>query len=258
MGQNKLQAGTALMCVVGALIFASTSFWPLALFARFLIGVGSSGAFISCTKVIRSWAPEKYFSIFISLSVAIGLLSAHQAGTLTSFLMDLFGWQKAVFYLGISGVLLFVLLISLVKNNPSHGNDEKFPSFNKAFLTRLKNHLLSKKIIWIGLWGAFLTGPLYVLGDVWGISYMMRVFEWGKDQATQASTIIYFGMACGGPVVAALSEKFYHYRKEAIALLAFLMAGILGTEMWIKPSYEVVLGLNFLLGVFCSYQNPCV
>jgi len=254
-GPKQISAFCALLCVIGALLFSSSDFWGLALFARFLIGVGSSGAFISATKVIRSWAPEKYFSIFVSITITIGLLSAHQAGNLTSYFMTLFGWKKTVLYLGLGGLLLTGFILLCVKNNPKKEKEEIGDKiFSKVFLSKLFAHLIDKKIIWIGFWGAFLTGPLYVLGDVWGVSYMMNVFNWNKHQATEASTIIYFGMACGGPLVAAFSEKFNRHRKNIIAFLAFGMGLILAFEMLVKPPYEVVLFLNFIVGAFCSYQ----
>lgn len=252
-GPKHIAAFCVLLCVIGAIMFSLSNYWPIALLSRFLIGVGSSGAFISSTKVIRSWAPEKYFSLLVSLTVTIGLLSAHQGGSLTSFLMERFGWQKAVLYLGIAGIVLFIFILTTVKNNPKKEKEEH-GSFDKSFLTKLMKNLVDQKILWIGLWGAFLTGPLYVLADVWGISYMMKVFEWTKPQATHASSIIFFGMACGGPVIAAISDKIHRQRKEMIAALAFGMAFILITQMVFKPPYALVLILNFFLGVFCSYQ----
>ena len=252
-GPKQISAICVLLCVTGAVLFSVSSYWPCVLLARFLMGVGSSGAFISSTKVVRSWAPEKYFSLLISITVTVGLLSAHQAGNLTSYLMELVGWKKAVLYLGLSGLVLFVFILLCVKNNPKKEKMD-MGSFDAAFLSKLFKSLIDQRILWIGLWGACLTGPLYVLGDVWGISYMMKVFQWSKQQATEASTIIYFGMACGGPVIGAISDKLYHQRKNMIAFLAFAMAAILGFEMLCQPSYNVVLFLNFCMGACCSYQ----
>src|SRR3989344_4267034 len=252
-GPKQISALCVLLCIGGAVLFSLSSYWPFALLARFLIGVGSSGAFISSTKVVRSWAPEKYFSLFVSMTITVGLLSAHQAGNLISYLMELVGWQKAVLYLGLGGILIFVFILLSVKNNPKYEKTE-MGSLDSAFISKLLKNLVDQKILWIGLWGAFLTGPLYVLGDVWGISYMTKVFGWSKHQATEASTIIYFGMACGGPIIAALSDKLHQYRKDTIAVLGFAMTLILSVEMMVKPSYEIVVGLNFLLGALCSYQ----
>jgi sugar phosphate permease len=187
------------------------------------------------------------------MTITIGLLSAHQAGNVISYLMDLVGWQKAMLYLGVSGFILFAFILLTVKNNPKKEKTD-MGSLDVVFLSKLFKNLIGQKILWIGLWGAFLTGPLYVLGDVWGVSYMMKVFEWSKQQSTEASTIIYFGMACGGPLIGVISDKLQHHRKGMIAVLAFGMALILSIEMLLKPSYELVLILNFLMGAFCSYQ----
>lgn len=252
-GPKYVSAVCVLLCIIGAVLFSLSNYWPLALLSRFLIGVGSSGAFISSTKVLRSWAPEKYFSLFMSATITVGLLSAHQGGVLTSYLMEIVGWHKAVLYLGLVGVGLFFFILTSVKNNPKKEKTE-MGSLDKVFLNKLMKNLVDQKILWIGLWGAFLTGPLYVVADVWGISYMTSVFGWAKDQANHASSIIFFGMACGGPIVAAISDKFHHHRKSMVAVLAFGMAFILMAEMIFKPSYAVVLALNFVLGALCSYQ----
>ncbi|MFN7662234.1 MAG: MFS transporter [Alphaproteobacteria bacterium] len=252
-GPKYVSAVCVLLCIVGAVLFSLSNYWPLALLSRFLIGVGSSGAFISSTKVVRSWAPEKYFSLFMSATITVGLLSAHQGGALTSYLMEIVGWHKAVLYLGLAGLALFFFILTSVKNNPKKEKAE-MGSLDKVFLNKLMKNLVDQKILWIGLWGAFLTGPLYVVADVWGISYMTSVFGWKKDQANHASSIIFFGMACGGPVIAAISDKLHHHRKGMIAVLAFGMAFILIAEMIFKPCYAIVLSLNFVLGALCSYQ----
>lgn len=252
-GPRYIASSFVLLCALGAILFAFSTNWTIALIARFLIGVGSSGAYISSTKVIRSWGPKKHFSLLISITATIGLLTAHQSGAITSYLMNLFGWQDALLYLSIGGFALFFFLILLVQDNPPE-EKQTASKLNIAYMKSLWKKLIENKILWIGLWGCFLTGPLYVVGDVWGISYMQAVFNWPKDQATQAATIVYFGMACGGPVVAVLSEKITQHRKNLIGLLGLIMAVILGFEMVYKPSYGWVLGLNFILGVCSSYQ----
>ena len=252
-GPRYISSFFALLCAVGAVLFAFSDSWAMALFARFLIGVGSSGAFISSTKLIRTWAPEKYFSLFMSITVTAGLLTAHQSGHINSYIMTNVGWQKTMLYLSVGGLLLCGGLYALVMNNPK-GDDKENIRLNLPFFKMIFDKLKEHKIIWLGIWGCLLTGPLYVLGDVWGISFYESVFSYTKEEATNVSTIIYFGMACGGPLIAALSEKIHTHRKNFIGLLGALMALILIVEIIYKPNYAVVMTLNFLMGAFSSYQ----
>lgn len=250
-GPRFIATSFALLCALGGVLFGLSNSWVLALCGRFLIGVGSSGAYISSTKVIRSWSQPKYFSLFMAITATIGLLTAHQSGIITTHLMDRFGWQKAILYLSAGGVALAATLWMLVKGGGDSGTPQRI---NARFLKRLIHTLQQHKVIWVGLWGCFLTGPLYVLGDVWGISFYETVFGLSKNQATQAATIIYFGMACGGPVVATFSEEIKAYKKLMIAGLAFLMALILMGEILFRPPYAYLLALNFIMGVCSSYQ----
>lgn len=250
-GPRSIATVFALLCALGAVLFSLSNSWILALCGRFLIGVGSSGAYISSTKVIRSWTQPKYFSLFMAITATVGLLTAHQSGIITTHLMEQFGWQKAILYLSAGGVILASTLWILVKVGGDTASSQRI---NLKFLKQLMGTLQQHKVIWVGLWGCFLTGPLYVLGDVWGISFYESVFGLSKTKATQAATIIYFGMACGGPLVAAFSEKIKAYRQLMIAVLGFLMALVLAGEILFRPPYEYLLVLNFIMGVCSSYQ----
>ncbi|UNM06039.1 MAG: hypothetical protein H6925_06200 [Holosporaceae bacterium] len=49
-------------------------------------------------------------------------MTAHQSGAITSYLMQLVGWQDALLYLSIGGFALFFFLILLVQDNPLKKN----------------------------------------------------------------------------------------------------------------------------------------
>ncbi|MEI8320916.1 MAG: MFS transporter [Alphaproteobacteria bacterium] len=251
-GPRYIAAAGALLCALGGILFAYTDDWVLALLSRLMIGMGSSAAFISASKVLRLWFPEKHFSLFMACTVTVGLLGAFAGGKPTAEWVQHYGWQNTLLFICLALFLISVFIYACVQNTP-HDQGAKFEILEKGFLKNFGRLMVKENILWVAFFGALLTGPLCAFADVWGVSYLVHVYGLTKPDAAEACSMIYVGMATGGPVLAILGTQRDLYRK-IIALSGAIMALALLMIMFINFSYPALVTFLFVVGIFCSYQ----
>lgn len=245
----------ALACGIGGIILATTDQWYLALFSRLLMGVGSSGAFISASKAIHLWFPERYFSAFMGATVTIGILGAFCGGEPTANWVNLYGWQKTLVAAGLISCLCALLIFFLVKKKPENLLIDSQPQHLKEVFKNLLSIVIEKKILWFALSGAFLTGPLCAFADVWGVSYLQHVYLFSKTDSARLCTTIYVGLACAGPLLAFIKGSPSR-RKLYIALAGLIMATLYALILKFPDhlNFTALQSFFFIIGILCSYQ----
>lgn len=237
-----------LLCGAGIFCFAHTECWVTALFARFLIGVGSSGAFISVTKLCRMYFSERWLSPIIGLSVTMGLLAAFGGGKPLSLLSESVGWQTTLTYFSLAALGLVAVIFAIVRT-PQPVRDV----CTVSGVTELMRTLQAQNILWIAVFGMLLTGPFCAFADVFGVSYFMHTQGWDKAQAAQVTTVIFVGMAVGGPLLGG-ALKYFHHSLDLVALSGLIMLIAFGSLLVFDVGYVSGLILCFIIGVFCAFQ----
>jgi len=239
------------LCFAGVLLFVTAGHWSIALMGRLLIGIGSSGAFISTSKIARSWFPDGTFTRMIGITVTMGLLGAINGGQPIAKSLEHFSWQEVMYMLAAVGGLLAILCYAVVRN-PLHFKTEE--NQNGSLLQGLFHVLTMKPIVLTATFGALMVGPLCVFADTLGTPFFETVYGWTKTDAAGIPSIIYIGMCFGSPVLAYISEKF-QCDKNLIVISALAMAACLGIVLMFKTlPYSIVASLMFTMGFFSAYQ----
>ncbi len=239
-----------LLCSFSIFLFYWTDHWSLVLASRFLIGGGSAAGFLGAAKVISLWFPFRIYSRMIGLTFSFGLLGAIYGGLPVSKLILLYGWENVLLMIGVVGLFLTGLIaISLKTYKPSFLHES--PSFGKNFKS-----LLSMPIILImAFCNLLMVGPLEGFADVWGVSYLIKVFALTQPEASFITSAIFTGMLIGGPVLAYISEKLnVIYQMTALCgiLMAILFAVVLLSQG--NLTYTILYIMMFVVGILCCYQ----
>jgi MFS family permease len=113
-GPRRLLVTAALLMGGAQLIFSLVASYPLALFARGLLGCGDALTFVSVLRFsIGRFSPKRY-PIVVSLSGLIGIVGNLLATLPLTFALQQFGWAWAFALMAvttlITGALVFVLL----------------------------------------------------------------------------------------------------------------------------------------------------
>ena len=238
------------LCALGCFIFSVADSWFLIKVARAMIGAGSAGAFISISKLIRLWFDAKRYAKIVGITVTIGLMGGMFGGKPVGFLKDAVGWQHAFFVISIIGAVIAALIFFFVRNPENFKAEHQEPKiFRRAW-----EKMISGKIYLIALFGSIMSGPLYGFADSWGVSYFKQALGWDQGAAEYTSTIIYGGMALGGPLIAVLAERTRQSNRNTIVWSGFVMALVMALIFATQPSFMMAAVLLVILGFFCAYQ----
>ncbi|MBS0185231.1 MAG: MFS transporter [Proteobacteria bacterium] len=241
----------ALVCGLGMLLFIYTNIWSLACISRFLIGVGSAVGFLGVSKVISEWFPKGQYAKMVGFSFTFGLMGAIYGGKPIGLFLETYGWKSVGLTLALVSMSIGLCIYIFLKD-PS-GHQRHTPEEEESFKASHLKVLLSP-IIWLLAAANFLmVGGLEGFSDVWGVSYLMMVYDIPKHEAAQFVSFLFGGMLFGGPFLAFCSRKLGIY--TVIALCGVGLALTLGALLLnYKFAPLEIMCLLFLAGVFCCYQ----
>ncbi len=238
------------ICSASIFLFYSAESWYLAIFARFLIGASSAAGFLGTFKVISLWFPFSTYARMFALTNTIGLLGAVYGGKPISQFIIFYGWENILLMSGLGGIVLMGFILLTIKPYPPTSYQE-----SSSLLKNFKSLFSMPVLLFIGLGTLLMVGPLEGFADVWGISYLMEVYSFGKEDASFITSSIFTGMMIGGPLLAYFSEKF-KAPSQITAGCGMLMAALFAFMLlsYGNLSYMTLSAMMFIVGILCCYQ----
>ena len=238
-----------LVCALGCGLFTWSSTFYLACFSRFLVGAGSAVGFLGVSKVVSEWFSPSQYARMIGLSFSVGLLGAVYGGMPLTSLIERYG-HKPVAYVLVLMTIGIAIGSYLVLRTPPR---QTLPATGVTRLQALGT-CLSSPILWcLALANLLMVGCLEGFADVWGVSYLMQVYQLTKPAAAGLQSFIFIGMLFGGPLLAFCSKYTGDY--SVIAGCGVLIS-LAFSYLLIYPHFHpwLVVGVLFLLGILCCYQ----
>jgi len=256
-GPARLLRGAILLCITGTAVFAVSDSFYIACFGRLLIGAGSACAFLGSVKLGTYWFKPEQLALVVGFTMLAGKVGASLGQAPLALAIDAFGWRGALLYGVIPvGFLLAIGIWVFVKDAPPEGPlvpHAPVDTTLKTLFLRLKETALNYHILALGFYGALMYIPMLAFVDLWGVPFLMKLYDIDKATAGSITTMFYFGVGIGSPVVAILSD-YFRDRKVTMTVGA-LLAIICNSVIIFVPGIPlpVMYGLLFAAGfVFCS------
>ncbi|MEC8882178.1 MAG: MFS transporter [Pseudomonadota bacterium] len=212
-GPKTLMIIACLSCAVGSYLFVFSDILLLAKVGRFLVGFGSSFAFVGVLKLATLLLPQNHFAVVCGATAALGQIGAILGDILLTAMIRQSGWQNASINAAIFGLILtFGLAITfrfaskqMLERKCTKEEEEDITGKGviKTFFELTKN---------IDLWKTSIIGclfwvPIAVFAEYIGIDFLKAAYNFSSEQAAMANSMIFFGMATGGPLLTGLSNK---------------------------------------------------
>lgn len=260
IGPRKTTTFFTALTGVGALLFGISQTLLMASVARLIIGIGVSVIFVATVKIIARWFPDEVSSHF-GIFVLVGNLGAIGAAAPHSFMTLKLGWRSTFYILAIIAAIQAGFAWKLIqdapkqevvlsqirnhkkqKNGTNHEESHHLIRQRIQFKTIIKDRLITKIAAMI-----FVTyGTLIAFQGLWGVLYLMQVYQLTKSDASQFITIIAVGFCVGAPFFGYLSDKVFHARKPIVC------AGVLlYTLMWLFLAFKTTNLSKVLLSTLC-------
>lgn len=250
-GPHRLLTVTAALCAAGCFIFANAEGLFLAKFGRFLMGFGASFAFVGTLKLATIWFSPTRFGLLSGLTQALGMVGAAVAAGPLSLLVHATGWRNTMWLIGVVLLLVSILIGLIVRDQPKSVSTEmpqKTDSklgFWEAFGVVLRNPQSWLNALYAGL----VYAPTAAFAELWGVSYLSRVYGVDRSLAANAVSCIFIGLAIGCPITGWISDKIRRRRPvmlvAAVSSLVFMALALYSPGL----SINTLFILLFLYGL---------
>src|SRR3990167_2464602 len=207
-GPRRLLIFACLCCTLGSWFFMQTDSISLSSFGRFLVGFGSSFAFVGVLTLALHWLPRKYFSFAAGLITTLGMLGLVYGEVKIADIALSMGWKHVLYLTVIGGFGLNFIIFLVVRDAPvsyiNHTNSAR------VFFNHVKIILFDPQIWIIGVIGACLYTSLSVFGELWGQTYLEQAHHLSKLEAAHAVSALFLGWAVGAPIFGYISDRSGH------------------------------------------------
>jgi len=216
LGPRKIFTAGALVAGVGSILFGLAPDFGIAVFGRFLVGLGVSVAFIAVLKLNAAWFLERQFATMTGLLMFIGNMGGLLSAAPLALVVAETSWRYVFLVAGALSILLAVLTWLFLRDNPRElglpsmqqleGKPEYPPAdgnWRKALKTVLANpRTWPGFLLMLGQIGAYLSW-----GGLWAIPYLHEAQGMSRQLAAWHASLMIVCFALGSLAVGALSDR---------------------------------------------------
>lgn len=254
-GPRRVVTASAALCVVGAFLFAESHSLLTAQMGRFLLGMGSACAYLSCAKVGAEWFAHSRFAMIAGLTMMMGTLGGTFGGRPVAMLVNAYNWRSTMLILSLIGVGVTVISWFVIRDRPENGITDNYSISQEAGLLEGLKEVITNRQIWLlGLYGCMMYVPLSGFAELWAVPYIMRTYGVNNEVAAMASIMVFVGMGLGSFLSAWLSDYLRSRRlvmsSASLGSLFFFLIAIYIPGL----SLNAVLAMLFLMGLACGGQ----
>ena len=251
-GPRRLLSFACLCCTLGSLMFSYSSSLLIAGSGRFLVGFGSSFAFVGVLSLALQWLPRRYFSLVAGLITTLGMLGLVYGEVKVTEMAVTMGLPYVLSMMVLIGLILTVMILLVVRDGPGESQMKTQPL--PDFFRNVIKVLVSPQVWLIGFVGACLYTSLSVFGELWGKSYLEQAHHLTKVDAAKAISFMFLGWAVGAPIAGYLSDL--SGRRVFPLVLGAVLSFICICVILYCPglSYTTLVTLLFFYGVFSGTE----
>jgi len=243
---------------IGTFVFGLADSYTVAAMGRFLVGVGAAFCFLSCIRLASRWFPPSKMAFVTGVVVTMAMLGGLVAQTPFEVLSHWIGWRKALMVDGALGIVVVLAIALMVQDRPPNSHEDTHAQ--KAHLKSLgvwssiKLVVLNKNNWFGGIYTSLLNSPVFILGALFGIHYLVEVHHLTSVQGSYATTMFFVGIIFGSPAFGWFSD---HIGRRVLPMLigAVLSLVVMLFLMFVPDlSLGTLIFLFFLIGFVTSSQ----
>jgi len=255
---KKILLSATIVATIGTFIFGSADTYATAAIGRFIVGASASFSFLSCMRLASRWFPSHKLALASGVIVTMAMTGGLLAQTPLTYLSQMIGWRAAMHYNSLLGLIIFIAIFIIVKDYPrgaeAREKSDHAKIQNIGLLKSIKLVLLNPQNWLGGIYTALLNSPVFLLGAIFGMHYLVQVHHLTILEASYATTVFFVGIIFGAPVFGWFSD-YIQRRILPMLLGAFFSLVTILILMYVPDlSLSQIIFLFFLIGFITSSQ----
>ena len=254
-GARRLLSGGLAICGFATFLFGITTYFPIAVISRIIMGLTASVAYLGALWVGAYWLGSQRFAMYAGLVQVLGCIGAIVGSMLVAHLTETYSWQKTTYFIAIVAMLLSILNWIVIQDKRKVAE----LVYNAEIVSK-DHHFYIGEVFkrsqswWIALFGFAIWGPVALFATSWGALFLMSSHHFTNVEATSLISLMWIGIAVGGPIFGWWTN-FVKRRRLPIIAAALLGLIAISLILYIPSLPQIVLAIClFLLGVACSSQ----
>ena len=250
-GSRRPLAIAALVCGLGAALFAMASSLGMLGAGRLLAGVGSAFAYVGTIYVASVWFPSSRLALIAGVTAALGMVGAVAGETVLGWVDHSVDWRMSTWGFAIVALCLGIGIWLLVPKRPAWFEHNVLASrrMHGGGIFSGLNCVFRSRQTWIlSLIAGMLYLPVGTFGALWGDSYMASCLKLSASEAANADAMIFVGIAISAPLLGWLSDRTGHRRRVLVIGLLIALVATVGLLMLSASESSATFPLLFVLG----------
>lgn len=239
------------LCVASTFLLAHSHSFYVALFSRFVTGIGSAFCFLGPVRLASHWFPPKRMALVTGAIVTMAMAGGMLAQYPLTKLVALVGWRQAVQDVGILGLAMLIVMFFWIKERPLVALKKKGKTID--VISAAKKAYLNPQYLRAAFYASLMNMAIAVFGAMMGTLYLEQRLEIGAEQAAMVNGMLFLGAIIGSPLLGWISDRMgLRILPMKIGVLASLVT--LLAVLYLPVSLNLMAILFFLLGLFTSAQ----
>lgn len=223
LGPRRVISFSAILCVLGSVLFAYSDTLFAAQMGRFLMGAGSACAYLSCAKVGAEWFSPSKFALITGATMMMGTFGGMFGASPFAYLVNHTNWRTSMLVAAAIGVFIAALCWLIIRDHPENRQDQNKKMEGDSLLGGLAVIASNPQNWLIGIYGCMMYLPLSAFAELWGVPYLMQRYSITNEAASTASIMVFVGMGLGSALSAWLSDKL----QSRVKVMAYAALGTL-------------------------------
>jgi len=249
LGSRKILPVSIALVTLGVFVFANAKSFEVLLLSQAILAIGSCTGFVGAGYLGGQWFGMAKFSFMFGLVQVVAAFTSAVSQNAIEFALKSMTWPALFNYVGIAGIVLFVLGLKFIRNPapipaaPPGGALKFFSEVTQGLAQVAKiPHVIISSII-----GAALFGVLLSLGVVWGPKLLM-VRGASASTAAFGSSLLWLGLAAGSALIPWWSDRI-RARKLPIVIGTVVQLAALALLVYVPGLGSTIdLTLCFVIG----------
>jgi sugar phosphate permease len=256
LGTRRVATVGTLVMGLGVVAFSLSETYLVGFLARLLIGFGGGVIYIATLRYCANWFRADEFATATGLTVSAAGVGGLFAATPLAIMVASTGWRTSLLGVGVLGLFLALVVYGLVRDTPEDAGlpaVEGAPRADEQSLSEViggAKTVLRRGDTWVmGLLLFFGLGINFTVMGLWGVPYVVRVYDVSVQTASLYTLAGNFGLVVGPPVLGWLSDRLAK-RTAIIFVSAVLYAAAYGGIAAVGAPPLWYVGVAFFLAMF--------